>query len=433
MEFVTAISPDEFNTFVENHPTKSHFLQSPYWGEVSRYRRLTPHYLGVRENGRLVAAAMLLEKKLPFGYCHFYAPRGFVLDYSNDHILEFFTRHVSKYVKTRKVLYFKIDPDIKLHQIDKDARPVKDCENNYRLVQKLKSLGYRHFGYNKNFEASQPRYTFRIKTDDRWPEIEKRFSASTRQRIRKAMQYGVEVKIGTAEDVKTFYQLMAATERRKNIFQHEYAFYTHFYDIFNKGGHVKLFLGRVYPAKIVKKIESELARCHEDLAKLQQKAAAGSSRHLLKQLEQLNKQIAKLQENKQLFTAYRDKYPEGVTVTAQMIVFYGDKGWVLYAGNHDDLTETFANYLVYCEHIKYAHEHGIKYYDQFGTVGDLRQDNPLLGLHEFKKKFGGEYTEFIGEFTYVTNSPLYFVFTVLVPFYRKIVNLLLRRRKKDEV
>ncbi|NLN06648.1 MAG: peptidoglycan bridge formation glycyltransferase FemA/FemB family protein, partial [Firmicutes bacterium] len=84
-------------------------------------------------------------------------------------------------------------------------------------------------------------------------------------------------------------------------------------------------------------------------------------------------------------------------------------------------------------HIRYAHEHGIKHYDQFGTVGDLRKDNPLLGLHEFKKKFGGEYIEFIGEFTYVTNAPLYFVFTKLVPFYRRIVRLLLRRRKKDEV
>ena len=247
------------------------------------------------------------------------------------------------------------------------------------------------------------------------------------------MQYGVEVKIGTAEDVKTFYRLTAATERRKNIFQHEYEFYTRFYEIFDQGGHVKLFLGRAYPAEIVKKIESELARCLADLAKLEQKAAANGGRNLQKQLDQLNRQIAKLEENKRLFTAYSDKYPEGVTVSAQMIVFYGDKGWVLYAGNHDDLTETFANYLVYCEHINYAHEHGIKYYDQFGTVGDLRQDNPLLGLHEFKKKFGGEYTEFIGEFTYVTNSPLYFVFTVLVPFYRKIVNLLLRRRKKDEV
>ena len=123
MEFVTAVPTAEFNTFVENHPTKSHFLQSPFWGETSRHRGLVPHYLGVREKGKLIAAAMLLEKKLPFGYGHFYAPRGFVLDTCD--ICWVFTRHVSKYVKP-KVLYFKIDPTLSC--TDKDARPVKDCE-----------------------------------------------------------------------------------------------------------------------------------------------------------------------------------------------------------------------------------------------------------------------------------------------------------------
>ena len=43
----------------------------------------------------------------------------------------------------------------------------------------------------------------------------------------------------------------------------------------------------------------------------------------------------------------------------------------------------------------------------------------MIGLHEFKKKFGGEYTEFIGEFDYITNPLMYFVFIKLVPLYRK--------------
>ena len=48
-------------------------------------------------------------------------------------------------------------------------------------------------------------------------------------------------------------------------------------------------------------------------------------------------------------------------------------------------------------------------------------DNPLIGLHEFKKKFGGDYVEFIGEWDYVTNPIMYFVFTKLVPIYRNII------------
>ena len=433
MEFVENVDVVEFNKFVENHPKKSHFLQSPLWGELSRHRHLIPHCVGIRVNHKLTASALLLEKKLPFGYSHFYAPRGFVLDYNDLNTLSFFTDSVKNYVKRKKGIYFKIDPDIKLHQIDKDAKPIEGGENNYQLVDTLKSLGYKHFGYNRNFEGSQPRFTFRINTGGAWKEIESRFSSSTKQRIKKAVKYGVEISIGSKEDIKTFYKLTAATEKRKNIFQHGYEYYVHFYDLFSKDNHAKLFLAKVNPTEIVDRLQQELTQCLKEKERLQKKVTEDSAQHVLNKAEQINKQKTKIEENIELFTEYKKKYPEWVVISAHMIVFYGDKGWVLYAGNHDELTETFANYLVYREHIKYAHEIGKRIYDQFGTVGDLNENNPLVGLHEFKKKFGGEYTEFIGEFTYVINYPVYFVFAHLVPFYRKLVKTVLRRRKKDAI
>ena len=113
---------------------------------------------------------------------------------------------------------------------------------------------------------------------------------------------------------------------------------------------------------------------------------------------------------------------------------YGDKAWVLYAGNHNVLTSSYANYKTYHEHIKYCHEHKIKMYDQFGTIGDLDEKNPRYGLHLFKKKFGGNYVEFIGEFDLVTNKFMYFIFTKLVPFYRKAIRNItkLKRGGKHE-
>ena len=112
-----------------------------------------------------------------------------------------------------------------------------------------------------------------------------------------------------------------------------------------------------------------------------------------------------------------------------MIIEYGDKAWVLYAGNHNILSETYVNYNTYFEHLKYCKKEGLKIYDQFGTIGDLSKDNPRLGLHEFKKKFGGDYVEFLGEWDYITNHLMYFIFTKLVPIYRKLV----RRKSKKEL
>ena len=144
--------------------------------------------------------------------------------------------------------------------------------------------------------------------------------------------------------------------------------------------------------------------------------------------EELTKQKENIQNEIERFQTYKKEYGNDITLSAHMIIEYGDKAWVLYAGNHNILTETYVNYHTYYEHIKYCKEKGLKIYDQFGTIGDLREDNPRLGLHEFKKKFGGDYIEFIGEWDYVTNPLMYFIFTKLVPIYRNII----RRKSKKE-
>ena len=84
-------------------------------------------------------------------------------------------------------------------------------------------------------------------------------------------------------------------------------------------------------------------------------------------------------------------------------------------------------------HIKYCKENGIKIYDQFGTIGDLSEDNPVLGLHEFKKKFGGDYIEILGEWDYITNPIMYFAFTKLVPMYSKLVKKKSKKELENEV
>ena len=81
-----------------------------------------------------------------------------------------------------------------------------------------------------------------------------------------------------------------------------------------------------------------------------------------------------------------------------------------------------ANYLLYYTIIKEAHDNGFKIVDCFGTCGIANPDksNPIYGIHSFKKKLGGEYIEFIGEFDFVVNKFLYFAYKKLIPIYRKI-------------
>jgi peptidoglycan pentaglycine glycine transferase (the first glycine) len=427
------IEKEEFDEYVKNHKTKSHFLQSLSWGEFAKTKKnLIPHYLGLVDDGnKIQAATLLLEKKLPMNYTYFYAPRGFVIDFKNKELVRTMTKKVVEFAKKKKAIFVKIDPDLIKEQTNylEEVSKNKDYDE---LFNTLKESGFKHLGFTKNFETMQPRYTFRIDLNQSTEEIEDHFSKTTKQRIAKAKKLDTEVTIGTEKDLSEFYHLMTLTEDRKDFVSYNEDYYNTLYEIFNgnKNSKATLFLGKVHINKTLKVLENELKKINDQISILPidnlSKSAKNKLKELTRQKENTTKEIEKYKE-------YKKEYGNDITLSAHMIIEYGDKAWVLYAGNHNILTETYVNYYTYSEHIRYCKEKGIKIYDQFGTIGDLSKDNPRLGLHEFKKKFGGDYIEFIGEWDYVINHFMYFVFTKLVPIYRKIIRRKSKKELKNEI
>ena len=424
MKFITNIEKDKFDEFVVNSG-KPHFLQSYNWGEFARREKnLIPHYVGLEDGGKLIATAMILEKKLPLNMCYFYIPRGFILDYNNKELLKIFTKELKKYAKKCNAVFIKIDPDLIYNKWDKDGNILVNEDKT--IYNELKKLGYKHLGFTKNFETMQPRYSFRIEFDKDYSEIENNFSKTTKQRIKKAEDLGVNVRIGDIKDIKSFYDLMILTETRKDFITHNESYYRTLYEIFNKDDLCNLFIGSVDLSKILKKLKEKKTALilemdsfpKEDLSKSQKTRKA-----------EVEKQLSHIKDEISRYTEDVKEYGNNINLSAHFIIEYGGMAWVLYAGNHNILTDTYTNYLTYKNHIKYYYDKGIKTYDQFGTIGDLRSDNPLLGLHEFKKKFGGDYVEFTGEYDLVLKKFFYFAFTKLVPIYRNIVKKRAKKRR----
>ena len=149
------IEKDKFDEYVKNHNTKSHFLQSLSWGEFSKIKKnMTPYYLGlVDEKNQIHAATLLLEKHLPMDMCYFYAPRGFVIDYKQKDLVKSMTQKIVEFAKNKKAIFIKIDPDLIKTKIDY----LGEQHNNpdYEVLFKtLKSCGFKHQGFTKNFDTS---------------------------------------------------------------------------------------------------------------------------------------------------------------------------------------------------------------------------------------------------------------------------------------
>ncbi|MCI2041885.1 MAG: aminoacyltransferase [Bacilli bacterium] len=422
---------DKFDEFVRNNKYKSHFLQSAAWGELSKEKRnLTPYYLGlVDEKGNILAATLLLQKHLPLNLCYFYAPRGYVIDFNDFELLKIFTKELVSFAKKRKTIYIKLDPDIVWQRTKYNGEVILEEAKEKKIINSLLKLGYHHLGFTKNFETRQPRYTFRIDLKQDLKEIEKHFSKTTMQRINKSLKLATEVEIGSEKDLGEFYQLMMLTEDRKDFVSYPFEYYETLYRLFKKTDDVFLFLGKVNLEKIISILENDLADVEKEYDNEKEKtskSAKNKQKELLKRKDKLTEDLVK-------YKKIEKEYGKVITLSAHMIVTYGNKAWVLYAGNHNLLTETYTNYHTYYEHLKFCKEREIEIYDQFGTIGDLSKDNPRLGLHEFKKKFGGDYIEFMGEFDYVLKPLYYFAFTKLVPIYRNYIKKRKKKELKDEV
>ena len=126
-------------------------------------------------------------------------------------------------------------------------------------------------------------------------------------------------------------------------------------------------------------------------------------------------------------------FHEGQPIAGTLAIHYGDKVWYLYGASSNEHRNLMPNYLLQWNMIQWAVETGSRVYDFRGVSGDLSEDNPHYGLYRFKKGFGGEFTEFMGEYDYVLNRLSYFIAEKGALAYKGVAAKLymLKNRKKN--
>ena len=123
---------------------------------------------------------------------------------------------------------------------------------------------------------------------------------------------------------------------------------------------------------------------------------------IIRPLEYFEKMYDELAPNhmKLLMAYYEDKPISGV-----IPIMYGNKTWYLYGASSNEHRNLMPNYLLQWEMIKMAIQNKSDIYDLRGVSGVVDENHPQYGLYRFKKGFGADFTEFIGE-VYMPYKPL---------------------------
>ncbi len=405
LKFIENVEHDRYIRFTENHD-KSHFLQSYAWGEFCRRTKgQIPYYVGMEDDdGNIVATALILLRKTPFGYSYGYSPRGFIIDYQNKELIKEFTDYIRDFMKDKKIIYVKFDPDISYQDIDSDANPIEGGANNYELYNYMLSIGYNHTGFYKLYEGNQPRYTFRISLERDWKEIESKMAKSFIKTVKRSYTY--DLTIDNNENTKDFYRLVQYNSVKDDFDAHDLKYYQVFTEELAKEDAVKYFNVSIKPHELVAKFTEELKSATEEL------------QTATKRVEDIKNKIARLEKDIEVLSAVKE---DSVVVCSLICTYTKNRAWSMFIGSDALANMTFAVTRAYYEAIKDAYEKGYEFFDLFGTPGDPHTSyKNLAKLHDFKRKFGDKYIEFIGEFDLVNKHILYKLLPIMLGIYRKL-------------
>ena len=405
MKFVT-LNENEFTEFENTHPLGS-FYQTIKWGKLKEKNGWKYYLVGVKEDDKVIAACLLLEKKVFLSLTLFYSPRGFLLDYNNKKLLEFFTKNVKKFAKMHHAIFIKIDPTIIEFEKDINGDAIKGGISNKNIIDSLKSLGYK----NVNTHL-QPNIVFTLdlknKTID---EIYNKMENTTKQRVRKNESIGIKTRELSRDELSIFKSIMQNTADRRGFIDRPLSYYENMYDIFDN---MKILLSYIDIKEYSNNEKIRLNKTTDEIKKLKEslnKENANTKKinNKLKEAEVLAKSLEKT--IKKCEDIIKKENTNIINLGCLMFMFHGREVLSLFGGVYDEYREFMPAYTLNYDMIKYACEKGYDNYNFYGIDEYKDKSNPMYGLYDFKRGFSGVVEEYIGTYDLIISKFWYFMYT----------------------
>ena len=380
------ISVQEHDDFVKAS-SQTNLLQSASWAKVKD--NWDNERIGFYKNNQLVASASILIKPLPLGMTMLYIPRGPIMDYQNQELLQFVLTSLKQFAKTKKSLFIKFDPSLFLvqAQIGEDR---KEQQETLDVIQNLQKAGAIWVGRTESLDDTiQPRFQANIYKDNFSEEL---LSKSTRQAIRTARNKGIQVQFDGKELLDDFSALMKKTENRKSIHLRGKDYYQKLLDTYPE--HSYITLASIDLNERLESLQAQKAKAEKEASKFTEKTKPGKIENNKQEQKRLQEELDFLSE----------KIAQGVTtvpLSGTLVLEYGATSENIYAGMDEEYRRYQPALLTWYETAKHAFDRGANWQNMGGVENDLDG-----GLYHFKSKFNPTIEEFVGEFNLPTN-PLY--------------------------
>ena len=354
-------------------------MQTSYWAEVKSVD-WQAHYLIFKDQHKIVAAGLLLERKAFLQYSFFYCPRGFVLDYTNEVLVKEVLALAKEYVKNYHGFVLRFDPDIAYQITDTRSKEVI-CSNKdvYEMLGKYA----KSTGLQKDMDSSsQPRFQMAVnlKNGSLLDKVKTKKRRLVKEEYLAARGFEVYENT-TVEGIKEFARLEKITETRQNVALRNEAYFLRMYEAFKPDDLLKVYMVRVNMTELIA----------------------------------YNETLSDKEEEIKRLAALKQQYGNLINTNAIICVMGTPMVQMFYGASDDAFARYKPGYRLHFYAMQRARELGYAYFNMGGVSGSLND-----GLYRFKAEFGPELIEYVGDFDVVCHKFIYFLFTKGLAVYKKI-------------
>jgi peptidoglycan pentaglycine glycine transferase (the first glycine) len=206
----------EWDAFVAAHPHGS-ILQTTNWARLKSHFGWQSNRVWLKQDGRLVAGAQVLVRSAALGLMKVaYVPHGPLVDWSDEEQVNVAINQIDFAAYKLGAGMLKMEPLIWQSEMPLDKWAAL-CEREDCIP---------------DTDTIQPPRTIVVDLRPSEEEILAAMKSKTRYNIRLSEKKGVKVRLGTAEDIPLFNQLILATGRRNEFGVHEPLYYKTAFDLF---------------------------------------------------------------------------------------------------------------------------------------------------------------------------------------------------------
>ena len=384
-----------FDSYALNHPLSS-FQQTSSWGRFMEGDKFHAYYVGGFIKEKMVGASLLLSYEIKKDKVRlFYAPRGFLIDYKNEELLKEFTEEVKKFIIEKHGVFLKIDPYILVRDRDSEGNIIEGG-----VYSDFVEINLTNSNFTKVNDRIQPKWLSRINLKEKTiDDIFNNFSPKARQTVRRNERLGFKVRDFDFKDIDKFIGIIDNESKKYRTIVPTKTFYLDLKQAFD--GNIKfmeVYFKRDEVTNNIDKMISEVIKEKEVRINNYHNSKMTAEYFIDKELED-EEEIKRLESLKEYFSKCSDDVSMGI----YMFITIGNEVVALNGGIVDEYNKLDASYTLHYEMIRYAIENGYKYYNLY-EIGDITDyNNKLKNSYNYKKNFGGEVVELVGEYDLVIN------------------------------